>query len=167
MRRALGPPIILFLALLGGCTAEEVALPAPPSSECRSFEIAGTSYRMLLPEGSAIEPDAARGSVLIRPKPKGRLMRFLSIAPLAGATVPPPTDSTILAHDLEFSYSLDENIGGGSGGPEAELVGEMLLDARTPIMIVCRDQQEGGANAKWCFEPLETLAPEASPKACK
>lgn len=166
MRCSLLVSIVAIAGLLIGCS-DDGATVVDAEGECGRLQISGNNYRMLLPMGSAIEADAARGSVLIRPEPHGRLMRFLSIAPLAGATLPPPTDSTILAHGQTFSYSLDENIGGGSGGPEAELVGEMLLDAKTPLMIVCRDQQEGGANAEWCFEPLETLAPEASPKACK
>lgn len=166
MRRSLLVLIVAIAGLLIGCS-DDGATVELAEGECRSLEISGNNYRMLLPIGSAIESDAARGSVMIRPKPKGRLMRFLSIAPLAGATVPPPTDNTTLANGLTVSYALDEEIGGGSGGPEAELIGETLLDPQTPLMIVCHDQQEGGANAEWCLEPLGTLAPDASPKACK
>lgn len=166
MRAAPALAIVTSLGLLGGCT-EQTETVDPATSECRSFALAGGSYRMRLPIGSAIEPDASRGSVMIRPKPQGRLLQFLSIAPLAGATLPPPTESTTLANGLALSYSIDEDTGGGSGGPEAELIGETLLDARTPIMIICHDQQEGGANAEWCLDPLGTLAAEASPEACK
>lgn len=155
------------MALLLASCAETETKHTQNDSECRGFELGGRLYSMRVPKGASIEPDSARGSVMIRPNAHGRLVRFLSVAPLAGATIPPPTDSTTLANGMTLSYSLDEDSGGGSGGPEVELIGETLLDPKTPLMIVCHDQQEGGANAEWCLEPLGTLAPEASPKACR
>lgn len=166
MRRTLLPTVVVWLGLLGGCTEESVP-PGPPDGECRKIEVGGKRLSMLLPKGSSVEPDTARGSVLLRPNPNGRLVRFLSIAPLAGATLPPADESTKLANGLTLSYSVDDDIGGGSGGPEAELTGETLLDPQTPLMIVCHDQQEGGANAEWCLESLGTLAAEGSAGACR
>lgn len=166
MRRTLPPAVVIWLGLLGACT-EEPAPPGPPDAECRMLEVGGKRLSMRVPKSSSIELDTTRGSVLIRPNPDGRLVRFLSIAPLAGATLPPADKSTKLANGLALSYSVDDGIGGGSGGPEAELIGETLLDPQTPLMIVCHDQQEGGANAEWCLEPLATLAAEGSAGACR
>jgi hypothetical protein len=164
--RAAGVTSIATAILLASCWPG-AAPPAPETSECRRIEISSKGYRMLVPKGSGVEEDKARGSVLIRPKPNGRLVTFMSIAPLAGATLPPPEDSATLANGLELSYVADDDIGGGSGGPEAELVGETLLDKQTPLMIVCHNQREGGADAKWCLEYLGTLTPEGSAEACR
>lgn len=157
---------LILATLVSGCW-DNNAERARRDGECRGFELSGKSYRMFVPMGSSIEQDTTRRSVLIRPTPNGRLVRFLSLAPLAGATLPPPTESTTLANGLSVSYSIDDDIGGGSGGPEAELFGETLLDPQTPIIVVCHDQREGGANAAWCLDYLATLEPAAAPEACK
>lgn len=152
--------IVAAISLLGGCS-DDRATTMLAESECRSLEINGKSYRMRVPAGSSIEQDAVRGSILIRPSPNGRMVRFLSLAPQAGLTLPPPETSATLANGLSISYSIDDEIGGGSGGAEEEMSGEMLLDSRTPIVIACHDQGELSRDAGWCLEYLGTLAPEA------
>ena len=164
MARSAFSVVVIAAALASGCSGDGPER-APIEGECRALALGGKGYRMHVPTGSAIEQDASRGSVLVRPNPNGRLVRFFSIALLAGATLPPPPENTTLANGLTLSYSIDEN-DGGSGGPEAELLGETLLDEVTPVMIVCHDQKEGGANAEWCLDYLATLEPAASPEAC-
>ncbi|MEZ5926064.1 MAG: hypothetical protein R3D57_16970 [Hyphomicrobiaceae bacterium] len=151
---------------LAGCS-ESGTPSALERSACQNVMIGGKPYHMQVPVGADIEEDTDRGSVLIRPKPKGRLLRFVSLAPLAGLTLSPPDRSTTLANGLTFSYSVDENIGGGSAGPEAELMGELLLGPDAPVVVVCHDQAEMGLDAEWCLDSLGTIQPAASPQACK
>lgn len=159
--------LVLAIAVLASGCSEDVPSAGAVDGDCRSFSLGGSTYRMRLPAGASFEQDASRAGVMIRPNPKGRLVRFLALAPLAGATLPPPTDNATLDNGLTLSYALEIETGGGSGGPEAELNGELLLDARTPVMVVCHDQREGQADATWCLEPLGTLAAEGAPEACR
>lgn len=166
MQRRWLAPVLACTLILTGCF-ETGKAPDLVDTDCRRFTVGGKPVRMSIPKGSAIEEDASRGSVLIRPNPNGRMVRFLSLAPQAGLTLSPPERSATLANGLTISYAIDDESGGGSGGAEEELSGEMLLDERTPLIFVCHDQGELSRNAEWCLDHLGTLEPETSPQACR
>lgn len=138
----------------------------PAMSECRRIEISGRRYVLLIPKGAEARTDAITGAVKIVANPRGRLVRFFMLQPLAGMTLPPPTRSSTLANGARISYAIDKEIGGGSGGAEAELFGELDLADGTMLAAACHDQSKDGPQPEWCLPHLGTIEPVDAASAC-
>ena len=65
-----------------------------------------------------------------------------------------------LANGALLRYSIESDLGGGSGGSEAELAGRLNLSGRV-LAIVCRHQSEWNPDPSWCINYLGYLKVEA------
>ena len=62
----------------------------------------------------------------------------------------------VLSNGAVFRYYMDFDIGGGSGGPAANLIGRLDLGTHT-LSVVCHDQAERGPQPHWCAPYLHHL----------
>jgi hypothetical protein len=61
-----------------------------------------------------------------------------------------------LTDGLYVRYNVDHDLGGGSGGTEGEIKGELDLRGKV-FRLTCRDQNEGRNNPEWCLHYLRYL----------
>lgn len=165
MRAAGCSSLVVAMLLLPGCKDNSRAAD-PATSECQRVEIGGKPYALRVPKGSLVTTDAASGSVAVRPNPNGRLVRSFTVQPRGGMKLPSPRRSEVLANGARVSYAIDDQIGGGSGGPEGELAGELNLVDGATLVATCRDQNELGPRPDWCLRHLGTIEPAGSARAC-
>lgn len=138
----------------------------PKSTTCARFEIGGTSYAMLIPKGSAVRGEPASGSIAVVPVPHGRLVKFFTVQPPGRSKLPPANRASRLENASRIAYVQNNDIGGGSGGTEAELIGELTLADGLQLHVTCHDQSEWSPNPAWCLKHLGTIAVAGSASAC-
>lgn len=157
-------PLVAALLLLSACNQSSRAAD-PATIECQRAEIGSKPYAMRVPKGSLIRADAASGAIEVRP-PSTRLVRFFVVRPREGTALSPSKRYEVLANRARVAYVINEEIGGGSGGPEAELVGELNLADGTMLVVRCHDQSELSLRPDWCLPYLGTIEPVGSATAC-
>ena len=59
---------------------------------------------------------------------------------------------------LRYRIDIDNDTGGGSGGPVAELTGWLQLGTRS-LGVICTDQDELLREPEWCIPYLHHLEP--------
>src|SRR6185503_14950555 len=111
----------------------------PGELERIEFTLADSSCHIMMPQGSKLRH--APGCVQIWHPQSTRLVKFLQLC-AQGAPAAAPNEA-ILRNGARIAYSLDYDIGGGSGGSEAELKGSLELNGRM-LALTCRDQGEWG-----------------------
>jgi hypothetical protein len=82
-------------------------------------------------------------------------MTFLELCQASSETVARKIPWMTLSNGIRIRYAVDADIGGGSGGTEAELRGELQLGAET-LVLTCRDQGER-PDPEWCIAYLGHL----------
>ena len=86
----------------------------------------------------------------------GRLQRTVEFAAVEQRVDGPRTPTVVLRNGGRFTYVVEENTGGGSGGPIAELTGRLELGLLT-ISVTCTAQNRGGREPAWCVPYLGNL----------
>jgi hypothetical protein len=120
------------------------------------FMLADTQYQILIPTGSRLDDTKKPGCVGIWHPLSTRAMTFLE---LCSASRNNPTSfarQMTLKNGAHVRYNIDQNIGGGSGGTEGELNGELELGGKV-FGLTCRDQGEWGNSPDWCLLYLHRL----------
>jgi len=85
-------------------------------------------------------------------------MIFLELCAASQAPASTFANQTVLTNGSRLSFNIDEDIGGGSGGTEGELVGDLNLNGKV-LSVTCRDQSEMRTNPAWCLRYLRHLRP--------
>jgi hypothetical protein len=62
----------------------------------------------------------------------------------------------MLTDGARVRYSINYDLGGGSGGTEGELKGELEFAGKV-FMLTCHDQGEGSNEPDWCLSYLRYL----------
>lgn len=151
MRRWRGLFAILAAGVYGLSAA--IAVEGQPAV----FTIGGKAYSIVLPEKATIKNSAVPDEILIDDLSKSqRLQRSLVIS-----LEPNEAGSAIdrverLRGGNSLAYQIADNIGGGSGGPIAELKGRITV-GDIQLFIECTDQDEWSRDPKWCVPLLESL----------
>jgi len=83
-------------------------------------------------------------------------MTFLELCPASSSVQGPFASRATLTNGARVRYTIDHDIGGGSGGTEGELKGRLDVDG-TALALTCRDQGELGNNPSWCLQYLGYL----------
>jgi hypothetical protein len=131
------------------------AVADAPLTQPVSFALGAVTYATRVPAKAALQPSIDGRSVTIRDLSKSmRLDRALVLTLDAGAA---RFDRIArLADGNSLAYREDDDTGGGSGGPTAELTGMMVL-GNVPIFVTCTDQGELSRDPRWCLPILEEL----------
>lgn len=111
---------------------------------------------MRLPKGAEVLVGGRNGGVRILLDPRARSPRLVELSPQGADSVPKGASSQrALRGGGSLRYGVSE-MGGGSGGPEVELVGELTWGARS-YLVICRAQGEPTPAADWCLPYLDAL----------
>jgi hypothetical protein len=147
--------IALVPVVVGFLMADRAAAQGPAAADLRRWDFAldGVRYRIRLPRRAVVTSEADRFSVSM----SERLIRQFHLRP-----APPVSGGTYarweeLSNGTVVRYSVERPAGGGSGGPEASLKGELVLGTRR-LAVTCHDQRELPApDPTWCFRFLRYL----------
>src|SRR5712691_9218142 len=109
------------------------------------FELAGVRYEMALPRGARLEKSATPTErVYVDFGPDRRALRYFAFSPLRGSareTYAKSAKSETLRNGALLRYNVDNELGGGSGGMEGELNGQITIGTHT-LAVTCHDQDE-------------------------
>ena len=120
------------------------------------FVLDDVRFRVLVPAGSRSDTDNPACVRIWHPRAT-RAMTFLELCSAARAAPDGFARRATLSNRARVRFSIDHDIGGGSGGTEGELKGVLELDGRT-LALTCRDQGEGSNNPGWCLDYLQHLS---------
>ena len=126
-----------------------------PLTQPVMFTLGAVSYATRLPAKAVLQASADTRSVTIRDLSESmRLERTLVLTLDARAA---KFDRTVRLRDgNSLTFREDDDTGGGSGGPTAELSGMMTL-GNVPLFVTCTDQGEWSRDPRWCLPILEEL----------
>src|SRR5262245_27831292 len=120
------------------------------------FALGDVSFTILMPKQSRLDEIGRPGCVKIWHPRSTRATVFLEICPAVGTAKSPFVNRAKLKNGATVDYRVHHNIGGGSGGMEGELKGQLELNGR-PFAVTCRDQSEWSNDPTWCLSYLESL----------
>ena len=129
----------------------------PPSDlESIEFVLEDVRYQILVPRRSRPAAKNAPGCVMIWHPRAVRVMTFLELCSATGPTPATFAKRATLTDGIRVRYNIDHDLGGGSGGTEGELKGELDLGGKV-FLLTCRDQDEWRNNPEWCLHYLHSL----------
>ena len=116
----------------------------------------GLTIALSIPEANAARVSVHGGRIVIDFARNMRLQRLMFIsrgAPKSGGPLGPKRD---LPSGGRLAYRLEDDTGGGSGGPIAELNGALEL-GKIELAVTCTDQSEWSRDPEWCLPFLARL----------
>lgn len=157
MMRALCGVILLGLAA-GAAWAQGPPAADPAGLQSAVFALEGVGYRILLPQRASLVPPSGQvKSATIRDATKSqRLERLLILGGARDGAKSRPMRTVRLKGGGVLRYGIEDNVGGGSGGPIGELTGEIEIGSRT-LAVTCTDQGELAREPDWCVAYLHHL----------
>lgn len=131
--------------------------PRPHSDlESIEFVLEDVRYQILLPRGSRPAAKSEPGCVKIWHPRAVRAMIFLELCSVSRPPEATFAERATLSDRIRVQYTIDHDLGGGSGGTEGELKGELDLEGKV-FLLTCRDQDEARNNPEWCLDYLHSL----------
>jgi hypothetical protein len=131
-------------------------LRSPSGLDHVEFMIEDTRYQILVPKGSRLAETKAPGCVTIWHPRAVRTMTFLELCSASGSASATFAKRATLTDGVGASYNIDRDLGGGSGGTEGEIKGELDLYGKV-FRLTCRDQDEAETNPEWCLRYLRYM----------
>src|SRR5262249_38949720 len=137
-----------FLAILVGLLANDrlakhnLSISNGPEQRSEFFELAGVHYVIALPQGMRLEKSAPPAErVYVDFGPDRRALRYFAFSPVRERGRETYAKSETLRNGALLRYSVDNELGGGSGGMEGELNGQITIGTHT-LAVTCHDQSE-------------------------
>lgn len=157
-RRSAYAVVAMLLIGASGCGEPTPPAERPKTLERTIFTLGETSLATMLPEGAEISNSASGAhQTAIRDVSKSkRLERLLVIAAAPSGFRASYDRRVILANGGRLEFQIKDDVGGGSGGPIAELAGRMEIDSHV-FSITCTDQDEFRRDPSWCLPYLGRL----------
>ncbi len=145
-----------FIAFLGVAAVWSQQAHAQQALIRKTFALGDTSFAIFLPEAAVVGRSAGGDKVTFDLTKGERLERSLTLA-----TAPPEPGASadrdaLLANGSRFEYAVEDDIGGGSGGPIARLSGRLAIGAHV-LSVTCTDQDEWSREPAWCRPYLARL----------
>jgi len=124
----------------------------PPNAELerRELILENLHYQILIPRNARLDTTGRPDCVKIWHPRSTRTMTFLELCSHSSPSPAGFTSQTTLRNGARVRYNIDRNLGGGSGGTEGELKGELYFGGRV-FALTCRDQGEWGNTPDWCL----------------
>jgi Type six secretion immunity 3 domain len=151
-------PIAMAFVLAAAWSSGAGQAQSRPEAQLERFQFAlgSVRYQILLPKRSRLERRNEPGCIKLWHPRSQRTMTFLQLCAAPGTDARAYTRQTTLPNGARVRYSIDHDIGGGSGGTEGELKGQLDLGGKV-IALTCRDQGEWGNDPGWCLQYLRYL----------
>ena len=106
------------------------------------FELAGVRYEIVLPQGVRLEKSAAPTErVDVNLAPERRRLRYFDLSPIQEGCHENYARSERLRNGALLKYNVNNELGGGSGGMEGELKGQIKFGTQT-LAVTCHDQDK-------------------------
>ncbi len=137
-------------ALAGSVNIAQAQRATDPPLVRKEIVLDGMTLALSLPEANAGRTSVRGDRITIDFARNMRLQRLLILrrgAPPSGGPLGPKQD---LPSGGRLSYRLEDETGGGSGGPIAELNG-ILQIGTVELAVTCTDQSEWGGDPEWCL----------------
>ncbi|HEU4404303.1 MAG TPA: hypothetical protein VFS43_03290 [Polyangiaceae bacterium] len=139
-----------------GGAPSAVAVPSGSPDAGAEVALPSLNMTMRLPKGAEVLVGGRKNSVRILLDPRARAPRLVEISPEGADSVPRGASSQReLKGGGRLRYGVTQ-AGGGSGGPEVELVGELTWGGRA-YLVICRAQGETPPAGDWCLPYLDAL----------
>lgn len=149
----IGRALLVLLAGVAPITMAKAQRAADPPLVRKEVVLDGITLAVSVPQTNAERISVQGGRITIDFARNMRLQRLLILkrgTPPAGGPLGPKRE---LAGGGWLSYRLDDDPGGGSGGPIAELNGVLEIGA-AEFAVTCTDQSEWGGDPEWCLPYL-------------
>ena len=121
-----------------------------------TFTLGGASLAIFLPEAAVVHNLTGRDKIYIDLTKGKRLERWLILQTAPHGPGANYDKTMILTNGGHLEYRTEDNTGGGSGGPVAELRGRMEVGSLI-LAVTCTDQDEGSREPDWCLPYLSGL----------
>lgn len=116
----------------------------------------GLTIALSLPEANAARVSVNGGRIVIDFARNMRLQRLLILTRGKPSVAGPLGPKRDLASAGRLAYRVDDDSGGGSGGPIAELNG-VLEFGEVELAVTCTDQSEWSRDPEWCLKFLDRI----------
>jgi hypothetical protein len=142
--------IVGSAALLGIATSAS-SQNAPDTPLVRKkFVLDGVALAVSLPAANAAKASVHGRRIIIDFARNMRLQRMMTLSVDGLPAEGPVGPRRALPGGRWFSYRIEDDIGGGSGGPIAQLSGILELGS-IEITVTCTDQHEWSRDPEWCL----------------
>jgi hypothetical protein len=141
------------------CVEAQAQKAADPAGLQRvDFTLADVRYQILVPQDAPVlMPSGQIRHIEIRYPRLTRTVRLFRLSADLAERQETFAHASTLSNGAVLKYSIDRNIGGGSGGTEGELKGRLELGVRV-LAVLCHDQDEWGyPRPEWCVPYLHHL----------
>jgi Type six secretion immunity 3 domain len=151
-------PIVGMGVVVAASTCFAVQAQSPPGSELERIEFAleDVHYQVLLPRRSRLAEKNRSNCVKIWRAHATRSMTFLELCSASGAIPVTYARRATFTNGVRVRYNIDHDIGGGSGGTEGEIKGQLEFGGKV-FGLTCRDQAEWRNAPDWCLDYLRYL----------
>ena len=106
------------------------------------FELAGVRYEIALPQAARLEKSVTPTErVNVDFGPNRRAVRYFAFSPVQEGGRETYAKSETLRNGALLRYNVDNELGGGSGGMEGELNGQITIGTHT-LAVTCHDQNK-------------------------
>jgi hypothetical protein len=120
------------------------------------FTIDDVPYQIMMPVGARLEANARPGCAKVWHPRSMRQMNFMELCPSSSASARSYATERKLTNDAVLRFSIESDLGGGSGGTESELAGRLDINGKA-LAVVCRHQSEWYPDPSWCINYLGYL----------
>ena len=158
-RRRSGYAVVAVLLIgASGCGEPTPPPERPKTLERAIFTLGETSLAIMLPKGAEISNSASSArEIMIRDVSKSRRLERMLVIATAPKGIDASYDRQVtLANGGRLEFQTRDDVGGGSGGPTAELAGRMEFGSYV-FSVTCTDQDEWGPDPSWCLPYLGGL----------
>lgn len=149
-------------ALLGIATSATPQNALNPPLVRKKFVLDGVALAVSLPAANAAKASIHGRRITIDFAKNMRLERVMTLAIDGLPAEGPVGPKRVLPSGGWFSYRLEDDIGGGSGGPIAKLSGILELGS-IEITVTCTDQDEWSRDPEWCLPHVSRVELDRGP----
>jgi hypothetical protein len=147
---------VIFLAAAPALAASLLTQPV-------TFMLGGVTYATHMPAKAVLQPPVTADRITIRDLSKSSRLERALILSLKGAAAAQFDRTAGLQGGKTLAYREQDDTGGGSGGPVAELQGVLTM-GEIRLFVTCTDQSEWSRDPGWCLPILDDLKIVAPPQ---
>ncbi len=154
--------IVGSVIAFGVATCASAQAPSNSPLVRKQFTLDGVALAVSLPPANAAKASVLGRRIIIDFARNMRLERVMTLSIDGLPAEGPVGPKRVLPGGGWFTYRLEDDIGGGSGGPIAKLSGILELGS-VEITVTCTDQDEWSRDPEWCLPYVSRIALDRGP----